>query len=375
MAKTKILITIDWFLPGTNSGGPVRSIANMVDNLPEFDFYIVTRNTDYCANVPYDTIRSNAWNKLSEHVLVYYFSEEKLNKSSLFDLVKSCQPDVLFVNGIYSKFFSILPVQIGKKLGITTIVSSRGMLSPHGLALKSLKKKLFLRFVHLVQFYKNVHFHVTIPEEQQHVKSAVKRYKSINTIPNFPRKNNELISPIEKKAGVLKLISVGRIAPEKGTLDGIKALQYCNGNVTLDLFGTIYDENYWQACKQEIEKLDAAIQVNYKGVLPSENVLETFNHYHFLLLPSKGENYGHAIAESFLAKRPVIISKNTPWKNLEKKGLGFDVLNSELSATLQQAIDMKNNDYFALTQNIGESIDDLFKIEEIKEKYIQLFTK
>ncbi|MBI9061941.1 MAG: hypothetical protein JEZ14_08115 [Marinilabiliaceae bacterium] len=48
MPKKKILIFIDWFLPGYKAGGPVRSMANMVEYLmEEYDFFIVTRNTDY----------------------------------------------------------------------------------------------------------------------------------------------------------------------------------------------------------------------------------------------------------------------------------------------------------------------------------------
>ncbi len=41
MHRTKILITIDWFLPGTLSGGPVRSYANIIEHLKDdFEFYI-----------------------------------------------------------------------------------------------------------------------------------------------------------------------------------------------------------------------------------------------------------------------------------------------------------------------------------------------
>ena len=34
-------------------------------------------------------------------------------------------------------------------------------------------------------------------------------------------------------------------------------------------------------------------------------------------MPSKSENFGHAIAESLSAGKPVITSNNTPWNNLE----------------------------------------------------------
>ena len=51
--QKKILVFIDWFLPGTNSGGPVRSVSNMIEHLGgDYEFLVVTRDTDYCANKP-----------------------------------------------------------------------------------------------------------------------------------------------------------------------------------------------------------------------------------------------------------------------------------------------------------------------------------
>ena len=45
--KPKILILTDWYLPGTNAGGPVRSIANMIAHLKnEFLFKIITRDIE-----------------------------------------------------------------------------------------------------------------------------------------------------------------------------------------------------------------------------------------------------------------------------------------------------------------------------------------
>ncbi|MBM3917811.1 MAG: glycosyl transferase, partial [Sphingomonadales bacterium] len=46
---SSVCLTIDWYLPGTNSGGPVRSVANLVAAMPNTHFYIITRNTDYCS--------------------------------------------------------------------------------------------------------------------------------------------------------------------------------------------------------------------------------------------------------------------------------------------------------------------------------------
>ena len=68
--RKKILVFIDWFLPGYKAGGPIRSMANMTDHLQDFDFFVVTRNTDYTDTNPYASVKSDQWNKLSENVSV-----------------------------------------------------------------------------------------------------------------------------------------------------------------------------------------------------------------------------------------------------------------------------------------------------------------
>ena len=65
--KKKVLIFIDWFLPGINSGGPVRSYFNMISHLEDkFDFYVLTRNKDYCCEKIYDNVLTNDWNVFSK---------------------------------------------------------------------------------------------------------------------------------------------------------------------------------------------------------------------------------------------------------------------------------------------------------------------
>ncbi|NDE05205.1 MAG: glycosyl transferase, partial [Flavobacteriia bacterium] len=135
---TCVFITIDWFLPGTNSGGPVRSVANLIAALPECQFYVFTRNTDYCATEAYEGITPNTWVKFSENCEVFYCSEQNISKATLAAQLKAIAPDVLYINGIYSKAFSRWPVSIGKALNLKTVVAARGMLSPHALAVKPL---------------------------------------------------------------------------------------------------------------------------------------------------------------------------------------------------------------------------------------------
>ena len=78
VTKKKILVFIDWFLPGYRAGGPIRSCANMIEHLKdEFDFSVITRNSDYCEMVSYSGIISNAWNILPGGTRVFYYPQNK----------------------------------------------------------------------------------------------------------------------------------------------------------------------------------------------------------------------------------------------------------------------------------------------------------
>ena len=46
--KTTILSSVGYYLPGYKAGGPIRTLANMVDRLgDEFQFKIVTLDRDF----------------------------------------------------------------------------------------------------------------------------------------------------------------------------------------------------------------------------------------------------------------------------------------------------------------------------------------
>jgi glycosyltransferase involved in cell wall biosynthesis len=74
------------------------------------------------------------------------------------------------------------------------------------------------------------------------------------------------------------------------------------------------------------------VKVSYLGALPNNKLCTILNNQHVMILPTQHENFGHVIMESWQAGCPVIISKNTPWKDLELKQLGFDLDNNNLQS-------------------------------------------
>jgi glycosyltransferase involved in cell wall biosynthesis len=373
---TRILITIDWFLPGTNSGGPVRSVANLIAALPECQFYVFTRNTDYCTTEAYEGITPNTWVKFSENCEVYYCSEQNLSKATLTAQLKAIAPDALYINGIYSKAFSRWPVSIGKALKLKTVVAARGMLSPHALAVKPLKKYIFLSFMRWINRYSKVIFHATSVAEVQDIQLILGNRVQVRNIPNLAREKSSIAKEIVKEAGKSKLVYIGRIAPEKGTLLALSALKEQKGSIVLDLYGTCYNEAYWNECLQVIAQLPSNIKVNYNGPCPSDEVAAHLAAAHALLLPSEGENYGHSIVESLGQGRPVLISKHTPWQDLAAQKAGWDVTHTDLPPALAELAAMDQARYDEWCRGAAEYYEKqiLVPFAEHQDAYLKLFS-
>jgi glycosyltransferase involved in cell wall biosynthesis len=340
--KKTILLFIDWYLPGYKAGGPIQSCANLVNHLnDDYCFKIITRNTDYCETKPYENIKPNEWNIINKNTHVYYFSADQLNKKNIYYLIDKTSFDVVYLNGVFSYFFTIVPLlYLRKNKGHKTIVAARGMFASGALAIKKQKKQLFLSFSKLMGLFNNVIFHATNESEKKDIIKVMGNKYEIKIAGNLSKKIAlEAFKPKNKKLGFVNLINVARVAPEKNLKYALEILKEVKTNVQFDFYGPLYDEAYYNECKAVIEKLPKNIQVNYKGVIPNSEVNQTLKNYDAMLMPTLGENFGHIILESLIAARPVIISDQTPWQNLETDKSGWCIPLNELSKYVQ-AIEM-----------------------------------
>ena len=328
MTKKKILLFIDWYIPGYKAGGPIQSVANLVEQLKDVvDFSIVTRNTDYCETEPYKGIKSNEWTTTENGTRIYYFSADQLNRANIRNLIRKEHFDCVYLNGIYSTYFTLYPLLfLRKKHEKKIIIAAKGMLSNGSLGVKSVKKRFFLRTVKVLRLFDNVVFHATNSSEKQDIEKNLGQHFQIHVAGNLAQKTPALTwKEKEKKEGSVKLVNIARVSPEKNLLYALQLLRNVKTKVVVDIYGPIYNQEYWNKCQQEIKNMPSNIIVNYKGSLESEKVLHELTNYHFLFMPSTGENFGHIILQSLSAGCPVIISDQTPWKELQQKNIGWDI--------------------------------------------------
>ena len=249
-------------------------------------------------------------------------------------------------------FFGITPVFIKVISNKKNCISKRDVKFPSIFGKKK-KEKNILIISKSYCLYKNVFFHATNKLEATSIENELGTKAKVIIASNLPRLiSNRKHKNTVKNERVLNLVSIARISKEKGTLTALEGILACTNikevKINFHLYGTIYDVHYWEQCKAIIKLLPRHVEVVYKGNLASEKVPSTIQNYDFLLMPSEGENFGHSILEAFSVGTPVIISDNTPWRNLEEKQIGWDVSlkkSINLQHVIDVAINMEQNEY------------------------------
>ena len=118
------------------------------------------------------------------------------------------------------------------------------------------------------------------------------------------------------------------------------------------------------------------ITVNYKGSIEKDKVQKLFQEYHFMFMPTTGENFGHIIFEALNTGCPVIISDQTPWLNLTEKKAGWDIPLSEprkYADAINAIINMDQQEYDIWSKNAFDNALKYINNKEIVEKNRNLF--
>lgn len=379
MAKKKLLIFIDWYLPGYKAGGPIQSVANLVAHLKEeFAISIVTRDTDYCETLPYSTVKSDEWNELPDGTRVFYFSSKGLTRSAIRHLLQKTETDLVYLNGIFSLYFTLIPLFfLRRKKNVRVVIAGRGMFASSALGVKKTKKQIFLTSVKVLKLFDDVVFHATNENEKKDIVKVIGSSVQVITAGNLPQKVDIPVWSQKKKDGSgVRLINIARIAPEKNLLFALKVLQKISVPVEFDFYGPVYSAEYWRECQAMLEALPSNVKATYKGSVESEKVLELFNNYHFMFMPTLGENFGHVILQSLSAGCPVIISDQTPWKGLESSRSGWDLnLNSidSFKKVIRLASEMEQDEYDTMSRSASALGASYINDAEILEQNRRLF--
>lgn len=328
LRKPIILVFTRYYLPGYRAGGPVRSLANLVSALGStYDFRIVCLDRDHGSNQRYANIEIGQWQKQGDAMIRYAASHE-LGFSFYRKILLDTQPDMIYLNSLFERAFSMKPLLVlGCGRGTPILLAPRGELSTGALGLKAWRKKLFLSAAKSTRLYNKVHWHAcSKPEEKLIQRRFSPVLNKVFLANNLPEENQiNIRRNTSKQPGKLRIVLAARISPMKNTLAAIRMVCKMSVTVELDLWGLLEDKDYWEECLSQIALCADDININYRGGVEHEKLHALLHEYDVMLLPTLGENFGHSIIEALDAGLPVVISDRTPWRNLEQAGVGIDL--------------------------------------------------
>lgn len=378
--KPKVLVFVDWFLPGYKAGGPIKSVANIVHSLKEeIDFSIVTSNVDFGENETYTDIKPNVWIQQDGFRTIYLSATNQ--KLQVFrKLLKEENPEIVYFNSLFSVPYTLLPLLANKIISgqAKIVLAPRGMLGQGALQLKKRKKQLFLTIAKVLGLFNKVTWHASTAMEAAEIKVAFGNNATIKIATNIASLAASDRSFNVKSPQNTAFFFLSRISPKKNLLGALSLLSNLSlpNKVSFDIIGPVEDEKYWQQCQAAIAKLPPSIKVEYKGAIPNPQLPAVLQNYHFLLLPTFSENYGHVVVEAWASGCSVILSDQTPWRNLEEVGIGWDIPLADEERyidVLQQCVLMNDNEFQHMCKNTQTFMTMRVVTEEIIEQNRRLF--
>lgn len=358
-----ILAVTTHFLPGYKAGGPIRSLANLVDWLgDEFRFSILTSDRDLGDRRPFSEVLPGSWVRVGK-ASVCYLSPKEQSVAAWRRLLATLEYDLLYLNGCFSPLTvrTLILRRLGQIPDVPVVVAAQGQLSPGALTLKRLKKHLYLQMARICALYEGIVWQASSVAEAEDIAAVVGRCRgedlgsvwSATTVeanphiivaPDLPPRQttetgNELRPP--KVPGTAHVVFLSRIARMKNLDLALRLIAQVTGTVWFSVYGPIEDRGYWRECEALMRAMPSNVQVRYEGTLAPSEVARVFLQHHLLFLPTRSENFGHAILEALSAGCPVLISDQTPWRKLADNEAGWDLALTDASGfrtALEQVI-------------------------------------
>lgn len=328
-----ILTFLRHYLPGYKHGGPVRTIANMAEALGDaFDIRIVTSDRDADDAEPYPGMSGGGerWIGVGK-ARVLYLPPDAKSLRRIARVLNATPHDVLYLNSFFDPDFTLKPL-LARRLGLAPatrcVIAPRGEFSRGALRLKAAKKRAFLFAARAVGLYRDLEWHASSEYEEADIRRVIgdvaRRIGIASDLPEMTPRPSSVPRP-RAPGEPLRICFLSRISPMKNLDYAIAVLARVKAPVVFTIHGPRGDAAYWNRCAAAIATLPDHVTVIEAGPVEPARVVKVLSGHDLFFLPTRGENYGHVIAEALAAGLRLLISDRTPWRGLEAAGVGHDL--------------------------------------------------
>lgn len=353
--KQRLLICADWFDPGFRAGGPIRSCVNLVELLGDVsDVAVITSDRDLGESRPYANPPSDCWRNWRGKARVRYCCSALQRMVQFVVMLRRWKSQAVYLNSMFSVAGTLWPLLwvFLTRPHIRVVLAPRGMLKPSALAQKSWKKRPILAILRAFGLVRNITFHATSADEVSEVRAAFGAVSvvSLNNVPCVPLGNPAVHF---RSTEGLRVSFLGRVHPIKNLLWLLESMTAIDCRCQLVIVGPIEDQRYYEQCVRAVGQLPSSVTVEFVGAKTEAEVREILLASDAMILPTLGENFGHAIFESLAVGTPVIISDQTIWRGLVEQKAGWDLplVPEAFVGAIGQLARLSDSEYQVLREN------------------------
>ena len=362
----KVAVLIDYFLPGFAGGGTPVSLSRIAENASRsgHEIRIITRDRDLGSHEAYGDVSPRTWRSWRGADIAYLRPGFR-DVSWLARQMVQWRPDIYYLNSLQSPWFTLIPIcliRFGAFPDAPIMLAPRGECSSGASHHKRWKKKLMRAPIRSL-LRKQVTWHASTSLELEDITQW--------NAGRIPHSHTSIVladpPPIPAGAvtygsadGMTRIVFASRIDQMKGLDLALDVMQVAQQSCSFEVFGVISDNSYWSRCLAKAERLPPNIEFSYQGEFYPGDSTAIFGKSDLFLFPTRGENFGHVIAESLAVGCPVAISDNTMWTTLVNEGCGVAGSKSDIQDFLRS--------FFALSAQERRHLREV-----THEKYVAWF--
>lgn len=262
---------------------------------------------------------------------VRYLAPRERTLTRLGRIVRETPHDVLYLSSSFSLRSTIFPLllrRLGRLGDAAVILGPRGEFSPGAIQIRGVKKRVFLRVARALGLFRGIIWQASTELEGDDIRREIgpgaEIVEAIDVSPSYEDWTGGTTRP-PKQPGAARCCFVSRISEKKNLDFALEILRGVTAPVAFDIYGPVDSAEYWSQCEAAIAALPPNVRVTTHGPVPHAALGSLLAGYDLFVFPTLGENFGHTILEALAAGCPVLVSDQTPWRDLQSAGIGWDL--------------------------------------------------
>lgn len=327
-ARPIVLFANGCFWPGNDASGPNQSVRNLCNDLKgDFDFRILARDRGFDVDPAAPSTAPEGWTDQG-FAQVMWLRPGRIGLHGALETLRTTPHDLLVLNGFFDRELT-MPALLARRAGLiprrATILSPRGEFGAGALSLKGGRKRAWIAATKALGLLRDVTLHATSAEERDQILEGITWARGSAVAGNIAAWIEPPAHRPAPSGAPLRIAFVGRISPKKNLDFAIAALALTRAPCRLQVIGPIEDKAHWENISRLIAELPRHVEVCSIGAVAVSEIPDLLAGQDLFFLPTRDENFGHAIFEALCCGLPCLISDQTPWRELEALEAGYDL--------------------------------------------------